>query len=218
MDFEKSENRKKQKKEEMMQKINIFFARYFNWLLTFIVLVVLVGGGFFILKPKYDYINELKNGNEYGQEQEYSARREYLNKIKNLIEVYNNVSSSDVKKVNFILAERDVPEELFPQIESLTKGNGLLLESLKIEPAEENVKSTGVSLTKEVKSTVSLPPEIERMKASLSVAGVDYFSLKSLISAFENNLMVMDITSLSFKPDTGSADLVFYAYSLKKAN
>lgn len=218
MDFEKSESRKKLKKEEMMQKINIFLARYFNWLLVLVVLIVIVAGSFFILKPKYDYITELKKGNESGQEQEYSARRLYLNKIKSLIEAYNKVNPSDVEKINFILAERDVPEELFTQIESLTKENGLLLESLKIEPAEEAVKSAGVSLTKKVEKTSSLPAEIGKMKGTLSVVGVDYFSLKSLVSALENNLMVMDITNLNFKPDASSAELVFYAYYLKKAN
>lgn len=218
MDFEKSGIRKNQKKEEVKQKINMFLARYFNWLLILIVLTVIIAGSFFILKPKYDYINKLKMDNEFGQEQEYSSRRQYLDEIKSLIEAYNKVSPSDIEKIDVILSEKDVPEELFSQIESLTKGNGLLLESLKIESAGEVEKPSNINLTKKIQDNIVLPAEIGKIKATLNVVGVDYFSLKSLVSSFENSLMVMDIINLDFNPDNNSAELIFYAYYLKKAN
>jgi polyribonucleotide nucleotidyltransferase len=139
-----------------------------------------------------------------------------LDKIKSLIDAYEKVNLSDKEKVNFILAERNIPEELFPQVEALVKKNGLLLESLKIEPEEDAKKSSGISLTKKVEDKASLPKEIGRVKASLNVIGVDYFSLKSLISAMENNLIVTDIISVNFSPEGGSAELVFYSYYLKK--
>lgn len=218
MDLEKNESKEKQKEEETQQKIGTFLARYFNWLLVFVVLALIVAGGFFILKPKYDYVVKLTKDNASGTEQEYSTRREYLGKIKSLIEAYDRVNAADIKKVNFILAEKDVLEGLFPQIESLTKKNGLLLGSLKIESAEGAKESPGIDLTKKIEDTASLSAEIEKVKVSLSVVGVDYFSLKSFISALENNLTLIDIVNLNFSPDAGSAEFVFYTYYLKKTN
>jgi len=216
MYLEKDKN--KIKKEEIKQKINTFFARYFNWLLVFVVLVVVIAGGFFVLKPKYDYVVKFTENNNSGTEQEYSIRREYLDKIKSLISTYNKVSAADMKKVDLILAEKGVPEKLFSQIEALAEKNGLLLESLKIESPEEAEESSGINLKKKTEEAGSLPAEIGILKGTFSIVGVDYFSLKSLISTMENNLMLMDIVNLNFNPDTSSAEFVFHTYYLKKTN
>jgi uncharacterized protein (UPF0333 family) len=217
MDFGKNESKKRDKKEKTKQIINMFLARYFNWLLVLIVLIMVVAGGIFILKPKYEEVAKLTKNNEFGQEQEYSIRRQYLDKVKNLIKIYNKVDRSDVEKVNYILAERYIQEEIFSEVQSLVEKNGLLLEALKIEPVEEVKKPSGVNLTKKIETAaISLPAEIGRTKVTLSIVGADYFSLKSLISTMENNLALMDIISLDFDPGSSSAELVFYTYHLKK--
>jgi hypothetical protein len=219
MDFGKNENKKRDKKEKIRQRMNMFLARYFNWLLVLVVLIIVIIGSVFILKPKYNEITKLTKNNEFGQEQEYSIRRQYLDKIKSLIKIYDKVNRSDAEKVNYILAEKDIQEEIFSEIQSLVEKNGLLLEGLKIEPVEEVKKPSGVNLTKKTETNaVLLPPEIGRIKATLSVIGVDYFSLKSLISTMENNLALIDIVNLDFEPDSGSAELVFYTYYLKRTN
>ena len=125
---------------------------------------------------------------------------------------------SEIKKIDYILKPKDVPEELFSQVEAIVKKNGLLLKSLKIESGGEESKDSSqkVSRTTEEKTEVALPPEIGKTKATLEVLGVDYFGLKSLLASMENNLMLMDVASVNFAPEGNSVQLVFYTYYLKE--
>ena len=206
------------KEEQAGQKINILLVRYFKWLIAFLVLVVFILGYFFLLKPKYEEIAKLTGDGQLSQEQEYLERREYLDKLKNLVAVFQSVKSSEIKKIDYILKPKDVPEELFSQVEAIVKKNGLLLKSLKIESGGEESKDSSqkVSRTTEEKTEVALPPEIGKTKATLEVLGVDYFGLKSLLASMENNLMLMDVASVNFAPEGNSVQLVFYTYYLKE--
>ena len=202
------------KEEQAGQKINILLVRYFKWLIAFLVLVVFILGYFFLLKPKYEEIAKLTGDGQLSKEQEYLERREYLDKLKNLVAVFQSVKSSEIKKIDYILKPKDVPEELFSQVEAIVKKNGLLLKSLKIESGGEESKDSSqkVSRTTEEKTEVALPPEIGKTKATLEVLGVDYFGLKSLLASMENNLMLMDVASVNFAPEGNSAQLTFYVY------
>jgi len=206
------------KEEQAGQKINILLVRYFKWLIAFLVLVVFILGYFFLLKPKYEEIAKLTGDGQLSKEQEYLERREYLDKLKNLVAVFQSVKSSEIKKIDYILKPKDVPEELFSQVEAIVKKNGLLLKSLKIESGGEESKDSSqkVSRTTEEKTEVALPPEIGKTKATLEVLGVDYFGLKSLLASMENNLMLMDVASVNFAPEGNSAQLTFYVYYLKE--
>lgn len=213
----KIENGKELETEEIRNKINVFLIRYFKWLVIFSAFIIIVVGYVFLLKPKYDYVNKLAEDNRFVEEQKYSERQQYLEKMNNLIEVYNKVDSSDIKKVDSILTTRNVPEELFSQMESIVEKNGLLLTFLTIESAEEeNRKNSGIAIADNRSAAIALPPEIGRVEATLSVEGIDYFSLKNLLAAMENSLMLMDVTNLDFRLEDGSADLSFYTYFLKK--
>jgi len=206
------------KEEQAGQKINILLVRYFKWLIAFLVLVVFILGYFFLLKPKYEEIAKLTGDGQLSKEQEYLERREYLDKLKNLVAVFQSVKSSEIKKIDYILKPKDVPEELFSQVEAIVKKNGLLLKSLKIESGGEESKDSSrkVSRTTEEKTEVALPPEIGKTKATLEVLGVDYFGLKSLLVSIENNLRLMDVVNVDFSPEGNSVQLVFYTYYLKE--
>ncbi len=93
------------------------------------------------------------------------------------------------------------------------------MKSLKIDSEEyvgkENILKTPKISQGESGTDSSLPSEIGRIKVTLSIIGVDYFSLKNTLNTIENNLMIMDIISLDFQPSNNSVDLVFYTYYLK---
>jgi len=206
------------KEKQTGQKINVLLIKYFKWLIAFLVLVVLTFGYFLLLQPKYEKVAQLARNGQLSKEQEYQERREYLDKLKNLVTVFRSVKSSEIKKIDYILKKKDVPEELFTQVEAIVKKNGLLLNSLKIESGERESKSSSqkVSIGGEEKTGVSLPPEIGKTKATLEVWGADYFGLKSLLTSMENNLMLMDVISVGFSPEGNFVQLVFYTYHLKE--
>ena len=206
------------KEEQIGQKINVLLTRYFKWLIVFFVLAVFILGYFLLLKPKYEENTRLTSVGQSSKEQEYLERRAYLDSLKNLVAVFQSVKLSDQKKIDYTLKKKDLPEELFSQVGAIVKKNGLLLKSLKIEPAAEKSRGSSQKVSRggEEKTAVALPPEIGKIEATLEVLGVDYFSLKSLLTSMENNLMLMDVASVNFAPEGNSAQLTFYVYYLKE--
>ena len=210
------EDKKRAKKEK---KINTFLVNYFKWLVALLVLIVFISSYIFLIKPKYQKITQSVGTNKISREQEYLERKEYLAGIKDLINIYKKINLSDIKKVNLILSKGNNYEELFTQLESIVLKSGLLMKSLKIDSEEyvgkENILKTPKISQGESGTDSSLPSEIGRIKVTLSIIGVDYFSLKNTLNTIENNLMIMDIISLDFQPSNNSVDLVFYTYYLK---
>lgn len=207
------------KKKAKEQRINMFLVRYFKWLVVLFVLIVFISSYIFLIKPKYQKITQLVGANKISREQEYLERKEYLAGIKDLINIYKKINLSDIKKVNLILSKGNNYEELFTQLESIVLKSGLLIKSLKIDSEEyvgkENILKKPKISRKESGTDSSLPSEIGRIKVTLSIIGVDYFSLKNILNTIENNLMIMDIISLDFQPSNNSVDLDFYTYYLK---
>lgn len=207
------------KKKAKEQRINMFLVRYFKWLVVLFVLIVFISSYIFLIKPKYQKITQLVGANKISREQKYLERKEYLAGIKDLINIYKKINLSDIKKVNLILSKGNNYEELFTQLESIVLKSGLLIKSLKIDSEEyvgkENILKKPKISRKESGTDSSLPSEIGRIKVTLSIIGVDYFSLKNILNNIENNLMIMDIISLDFQPSNNSVDLDFYTYYLK---
>lgn len=207
------------KKKAKEQRINMFLVRYFKWLVVLFVLIVFISSYIFLIKPKYQKITQSVGANKISREQEYLERKEYLAGIKDLINIYKKINLSDIKKVNLILSKGNNYEELFTQLESIVLKSGLLIKSLKIDSEEyvgkENILKKPKISREESGTDSSLPSEIGRIKVTLSIIGVDYFSLKNILNTIENNLMIMDIISLDFQPSNNSVDLDFYTYYLK---
>lgn len=207
------------KKKAKEQRINMFLVRYFKWLIVLFVLIVFISSYIFLIKPKYQKITQLVGANKISREQEYLERKGYLAGIEDLINIYKKINLSDIKKVNLILSKGNNYEELFTQLESIVLKSGLLIKSLKIDSEEyvgkENILKKPKISRKESGTDSSLPSEIGRIKVTLSIIGVDYFSLKNILNTIENNLMIMDIISLDFQPSNNSVDLDFYTYYLK---
>ena len=219
MSLNKLGEKRSKKKKAKKQRINMFLVYYFKWLVALLVLIVFISSYIFLIKPKYQKITQLVGANKISREQEYLERKGYLAGIKDLINIYKKINLSDIKKVNLILSKGNNYEELFTQLESIVLKSGLLIKSLKIDSEEyvgkENILKTPKISREESGTDSSLPSEIGRIKVTLSIIGVDYFSLKNTLNTIENNLMIMDIISLDFQPSKNSVDLDFYTYYLK---
>ena len=180
------EDKKRAKKEK---KINTFLVNYFKWLVALLVLIVFISGYIFLIKPKYQKITQSVGANKISREQEYLERKGYLAGIKDLINIYKKINSFDIKKVNLILSKGNNYEKLFTQLESMVLRSGLIIKSLKIDFEEyvgkENILKKPKISREESGTDSSLPSEIGRIKVTLSIIGVDYFSFVTYFFYFK---------------------------------
>jgi hypothetical protein len=186
--------------------------------------VVVAGGTFFLLKPKYEKA-KAETETESLQKEIESTRRD-LKKMSEVNEVFAEISDEEKKKVAAIIPYQENLENLLPLIETLVRKNGLIVVSLDVAKEEEKIfktkqeqsqdqtaeeNSAGVGTGEEV----SLPPEIGKIKINLTVGGADYRGLKSLLANFENNLRLMDVASVNFT-EGENVSLEIYTYFLKR--
>lgn len=205
--------------EQLKQKVNGFLIKYFNLLAIALAVIILIAGFFLLIKPKYNKISrEIKLSNE-NSENKYNAAFNYLAQLNKLKAEYEKISPEDIKKIETILPSEEFYEELFVQLESIVLKNGLLLTSMQISPEgissgkeSDGAKARNNSPEKNKAAEDILPKEITKIKIMMNVAGVDYFGLKNLLYALENNLQLIDITNLNFSPDQKGVTIEMFAY------
>lgn len=201
-------------REETKKKLTVFIAKNFLLVIILSAFLILALGFFIIIKPKYDRVNK-----EYEEVEElkvnYRIFYDNFNDTKDLLSIYNDLSSEDIEKVNKIIPSKDLPENLITELNSLINRNGLLMTSINIisDEDEDSVKKTSKKSKNEAVNT--LPAQIGTIKVSTNILGVDYNSFKNLVVVLENNLRIFDVESIGFSPEAGACSLEFYTYYLK---
>lgn len=210
-DSEEKENSRELKKI-WTKKFNLFLSNYFNWFIFLIVVLILVLGFFYLLKPKYEqtvqYVNII---NQQGA-LDFEAKKAELAKIKELLSTYQNLDKASIDKMNYITPVIQNKEELFTEINYLVAKSQLTLQSVSLAEAG-SYQDRGIF--KAAASKNNLAGKIEVVSINLSVLGTDYGAFKNFLSVLENNLRLMDVVNLSFNPSGQSTNLTLNVYYLK---
>jgi capsular polysaccharide biosynthesis protein len=192
-----------------------FLSRYFNFIVLLVTLIILTGGYFFILKPKYEAIKkDIKEANA-AKEEEKRSRSLELSRLNAYIRDYNSISISDKEKIYKLLPRSIQPEELMAEIEQLITRRGLILTSIQISGLDKNLdrkknKAANIKVAKPKDQS-----QVKSIEIKVNILGLDYEGLKGLLRALENNLRLMDVTRLSFSPNGESAEMTIVVYYKK---
>ncbi|MFA4942572.1 MAG: hypothetical protein WC564_02990 [Patescibacteria group bacterium] len=205
--------------------INRLLNDYFGAIIALSVIVILVGSYYFIILPRYQKIVATINATFYETDQ-LTPKYKELSDYQSLIEVYKNISPSDVLKVKGLVPQEYLKEDLFTEIIYLASTQKLTVNSLNISKdgvatstpvsgrtagANTNGTSTAGNL-----SSLKLPSGVGAFNVKLSLGNVDYPALKTWLRAMENSLRIIDVKSISFDPKSGAAVLDMTTYYLKK--
>jgi hypothetical protein len=194
---------------------NLILSRYFNLIVLILVLIFFAAAYFYLINPKRQKILDER-------EKILTEKIEQKDKLQNIfvrIEKYKAdygaISAGDKEKMNKIfisgLGGNDYDKnKLFTLFESLINGQGLILKSVNINDLSQNSKD------KTKKTDAGLPAGVGKVEITLDISGVNYKSFKNLLDKIENNLLIMDITDLSFAPDASSANLKITVYYFKQ--
>jgi len=218
MDSNKTKIRNSEK-EKLGQKVNKIFARHFRWLIFVFCIFIIFSGFIFLIKPKYTEVSGLTDTSQQEKEQELIAKKKELRNLEDLKEAYSVIDPEDIKRVEAMLPNKYIYEELFSRFENIVLRNNLMLESLKIKADGYGSVDTGnVGARKKIKSgeeeTLKLPVGVKKVSVSLNIIGVDYLGLKGLLKTFEDNLRLMDVTKVVLRQDNGIAELEVDTYYL----
>ncbi len=214
-------NQKTNNKFFLKQKraLNLFLLHYFKYLAVFLSILVFVIGVLYVVKPRYAEMNKIVEEDKKKKEAEIKEIEDYLSKLESFKESFNAISENDIKRINTMIPDKFSPEDLFPEIEALIGGKGMIT---SIEINEKEKSDTGSLLEKLLKKKAN-PQKSTDVSASLgkaiikvNVVGITYYDLKQILFDIENNLHLMDVTNIDYNPENKKVTLEITTYYLKK--
>ncbi|MCK5416166.1 hypothetical protein KAI92_01925 [Candidatus Parcubacteria bacterium] len=135
---------------------------------------------------------------------------------------YERIDRTDKEKIINIVPDKLNIEKFFPWMEEIIEGKiiegqihggmGLILDSISINDVGVSNASQGED---EDNFQKSIRENIGIINLDISISGVDYDSLKSLLAELENNLRLMDIQSVSFSGNQVSLSINTYYFKDK---
>ena len=202
------------------QYVNDLLNKYFKWAVLLVVILMFLMGYFWVLQPKYeDTMDSIKTHLRL-KRQSYLTKKEQLAKIEKLASTYKNMDQEKIDKVNTFLPTGRNYERLFTEMDALVSRNGLILSQMNMNVEGESNEKEGRQQNENEQEEDSIqrstPSKVRAVKIKMKLAGVDYPGLKSFISSLENNLRLMDVTSINFSPDKGTAQLRVRTYYFNK--
>lgn len=204
--------------------LSYIYVKYYNFINIFLILAIIALGAFFMLRPKYQ---AAKASMDLGAatDELFLAQSE-LNKLDEILKAYSEIADTDKEKIVKMIPDQESMEKLFPLMEAVVARNGLILASLKVEEEKAQFANIPVQAEEEggtpaeaaasqpVQEEEPLPPEVVKVKISMTIGGTEYKSLKSLLKTLENSLRIMDVTKMDFK-DGEESTLEVISYYLK---
>lgn len=175
-----------------------------NIIITILLVVAFLAIILFLDWPAFEKVTDTRNKikiikNTIEEKEELSV------KVEQLKEVYN-ARQEDIKKLYYVLPEKQQVPELIVQFETLASGNGLFLEEIAIEPkqrkpAPDEEEKTEKSIREKILNQVNV------LEASLVLSG-NYQSFKNFLSSLEQNVRLMDVTKIEISSKKGEENAV----------
>jgi hypothetical protein len=210
-----SEKAQKNNKNYLKTIFNIIMARYFIFIILFLMLISFLFAYKLIISPVSASIdNEIKKINEDKKTQKIYLSKT-LENISKYRKDYENLNVDDKAKIDLMIPDVNDAEKLFTDIELLILKNGFILNSLEINSA----KDTGITKAKRKNETSvdnTVNQDIGIIDLKLDVSNSSYKNFKKLLGVFENNLRIMDVHNINFSLDGASVSFEIKTYYLKQ--
>ena len=195
--------------------LNLFLNNYFNALLAAALVIFLTLAAFVLIIPKFQVIQEEVQAKINEEQNFYASSERKLISLQAIGLIYSKISPADLQRFNSVLPDPYAKEKLFGELEETVGTGGWRLDSITIN--SEDV-SAGATATATGTLAELNDPHLQAVGVDLTISAIDYAGLKSLLKLLENNLRLIDITSISFSPEDMTVNLkvVTYYYQTNK--
>ncbi len=184
-----------------------------------VVILVIILAFFIFINPKYKEARSIGVLDLEAKKKELAAKSNELSELKELENDYQGLNQAQLKEVEKILPRGVDFANLVGQIEALARDSNLTLDNISVteggvwgqtgeSPADETETSS--------KKTTGASSDIYLLNVSVNFSGGGtYEHFKLFLDNLENNLRILDLSSVSFTPDTQSYTLNLKTYYLK---
>lgn len=188
----------------------IFFVRYFIFINSIVIIVILLLGYKMFISPN---ILRLKAGKNIGLEErvkEEERLSSYMNELESMRRDYKNFTEEKLNELKMVLPKEEDFPGLFVQMQELALKNNFALNTLSIDHASSGSNGAPAENTngEEQKPAENAPGasgiselsggRIKELNVSYSITGGDYEDLKNFLRDIEKNIRIFDIYDINF--------------------
>lgn len=150
-------------------------------LILALIFILLIGGGYFLISPKFQDLRRKKLEIET-QDEEFRRKEEHLLNLENTLEGLSKYEDQ-IAKINSALPSRRSEPDLLNYLQRLSSENGLIL---------KEINTSSLFAVKGI-----LGEKIKKLPLSVNLTG-SYTSLKNFISSIYKSARLIEIKSISF--------------------
>jgi len=202
---------------KIVNRIQGLLLKYFKLITIVLAILILVLGFLFVIKPKWNEVKETGIFDLNTEKEKKEANKIYLSKLEESLEKFEKINKKDINALSKIIPKKKQIPELFIILEDLVSHSALSLDSITFSEGgglsqESNSLSDSLNELPAAQAKIikesSVSKNINMLNISLSISGGhDYDDLKTLLNDIEEEQRIMDISSLSFNPQSqGSID------------
>jgi hypothetical protein len=193
--------------KELIQAIYQILEKFNKIIALSIFILIFTIGSLIFLKPRYDSTKNQIDNMKYQKEAIIKNKQNKLDNLGKLYNEYKNIEEMDRDKINKIIPDENSHSDIFPHLEYIALRNGLFAQKITYSEVEsaEHLTITSTDLT----------GKIGIIKLNIVVTGADYNGFKKFLQDLENDVRLMDVTSLSFSLAGKAINLDIYAYYWK---
>ncbi len=180
-------------------------------IISIILVVIFLGGGYFIWLPKYQNFKYQKNVLVQFQKN-IQKKEKYYSNLKNIQKTIKS-HQEEINKINDSLPENISLPILFDFMNKITAKNGLVLDNISASSGEsnensiQNTRRTNTTMIKSeltnkmneenISNNISSSLSLQTLSISLSVTG-SYSNFKKFLQAIYKNAKIIEVKSISF--------------------
>jgi hypothetical protein len=200
-----------------VSEFSVFVYKRFKLIIFFEILLLLIGGYFFVIRAELSDIKDY-NGLISQKQKELEKIKEYKSDSLEFEKQYNIIREDveqDINKLYDILPPKDDLPIIMSQIEALVNSHGFRLGAISMSSEKEGLGDGNnlplLGLEGEEKN--DLIKEVEISVFIFTEEG-GYDRAKELLDAFEHHIRFTDIISFSFEEDMKSYSIILKTYYL----
>ncbi len=170
-----------------------------RYIFSLLIIIVCIGTFFLVIKPRYDNLKDTRN-----QVSSYNNSLDTADQLRisrdELVAKYNNIPKADLDSLKILLPDSVDNIRLIIQLDSLaTKNNMSTLRNVEYSSESETSSSTSSD-----SATIGSNIPYGEFTASFQTSGT-YQNFLAFLADLEQNLRIVDITSVDFGGTEGSA-------------
>lgn len=193
---------------------NLNFNQVKNAFIVPLLVVAIIGGGYFVILPKYrawsaDKARLLEKQNQLAQ------RQTDLSRVQNLISQLKD-KREDLKPLDEAIPNAPRLPELLANLDYLTQQSGLVIKNLDISlpSAEELVARGQRESASRLEEILGRTKGLQVMRIDMVMAG-EYGNLQTFLANLEQNLRLMDVQKLGLESNDDESESSEQEYSLQ---